>query len=202
MVASGELSRNLGATLARMGAGYTAGVVLGTVCGMTMGAIKPVRGALEPVVSALNSTPKLVLLPMLMLMLGVGEAPKFLLIAASCFLTMAIQTMDAVAGVNPAFVEVATVFGAGRATLWRRVYLPSALPQIFTGLRLALGRALLVTISVELVSSQVGLGGMVWMAWQTFATEKLYVGVFVAAAVGLILHAGTKRLETRLIPWR
>ena len=69
---------------------------------------------LEPAVSALNSTPKLVLLPMLMLLLGMGEAPKFLLIAASCFLTMAIQTMDATTAVNPAFVEVATVFGATR----------------------------------------------------------------------------------------
>jgi NitT/TauT family transport system permease protein len=115
---------------------------------------------------------------------------------------MTIQTMDGIGRIDRAFVELAVNYGAGGAMLWRKVYLPAALPQIFTGLRLALGRALVISISVELVSSGDGLGSLIWMAWQTFATEKLYVGVILAAGLGVALHAGLKRLEARLVPWR
>jgi len=201
MVSSGELSRHLGATLARMGAGLLAGALPGALFGLLMGTVGWVRRSTEPLVSALNSTPKLALLPMLMLFFGVGETARLLLVAAGCFLTMAIQTMDAVTSVNRAFIEMAVNYGADRWALWRKVYVPSALPQIFTGVRLALGRALVITVSVELVSAQNGLGSLIWSAWQTFTITKLYVGVTVAAALGAILHWGFQRLEARLIPW-
>jgi len=81
------------------------------------------------------------------------------------------------------------------------VYLPASLPQVFTGLRLAMGRALVITISVELVGAQNGLGSMIWMTWQTFATEKLYIGVISAATLGALFHNGLRMLEARLIPW-
>jgi NitT/TauT family transport system permease protein len=85
--------------------------------------------------------------------------------------------------------------------MFREVYLPASLPRIFTGLRLALGRALVITISVELVSASNGLGSMIWTAWQTFSTEQLYLGVFATCILGLLFHEGLLRLEGRLIPW-
>jgi len=201
MVSNGELWKHLSATLSRMGAGLLAGAIPGALFGILMGTVGWIRRSTEPLISGLNSAPKLALLPMLMLFFGVGEAARLVLIAAGCFLTMAIQTMDAVAGVNRTFVEMAANYGADRLALWRKVYLPSALPQIFTGVRLSLGRALVIAISTELVSAQTGLGSLIWMAWQTFTIEKLYVGVAVAAGLGALLHWGFKRLEARLIPW-
>lgn len=202
MAQSGELWRHLGATLARMSVGLIIGSVLGVPFGILLATAARMRRAAEPFVSALNSMPKLTLLPMLMLFFGIGEAPRLLLIATGCFLTMAIQSMDAVANMNRAFVELAVNYGANRAALWRKVYAPSALPQVFTGLRLALGRALTLAVSVELVSSEKGLGSLIWMAWQTFSIDKLYVGVALAAALGMTLHLGIKRLEAYFVPWR
>jgi ABC-type nitrate/sulfonate/bicarbonate transport system permease component len=202
MSGTGELWRHLGATLSRMSAGFLLGVIPGVLCGILMGAVTPVRRFVEPLVSGLNSTPKLTLLPILMLLFGIGETARLLLIAAGCFVTMALQAMDGIGSINKDFVELGVNYGAGHGMLWRKVYLPSAMPQIFTGLRLSVGRALVISISVELVSSGTGLGSMIWMAWQTFTTEKLYVGVILTACLGTALHVGLKHLEARLVPWK
>jgi ABC-type nitrate/sulfonate/bicarbonate transport system permease component len=201
MLRSGELGAQVGATLLRMATGSAIGALCGLACGLAMGVAEPVRRSLEPIVSALNSTPKLALLPMLMLLTGVGETARILPIALTCFIVLAMHGLDAVRGVNQAYVELAHNYGAGRRAMLRRVYLPASLPRIFTGLRLALGRALVITISVELVSSTNGLGSMIWMAWQTFSTDKLYIGVITAALFGALFHNGLERIETRLIPW-
>ncbi len=201
MLKSGEILAQLGATLSRMFAGAAIGCFFGLACGVGMGASGAVRRSLEPMVSGLNSTPKLVLLPLLMLVAGIGEAARITSIALTCFIVMAIHGHDGVRGVNPAWVEMAHNYGAGRLAMLRRVFLPAGLPQFFTGLRLALGRALAITISVEIVSATDGVGSMVWMAWQTFSTERLYVGLAITVALGLLFHRGLERLEARLVPW-
>jgi ABC-type nitrate/sulfonate/bicarbonate transport system permease component len=201
MLRSGELGVQVGATLSRMLLGSAIGVLGGLMCGLVMGAVGSVQRSLEPIVSALNSTPKLALLPMLMLFTGVGETARLVPIALTGFVVVSMHALDAVRGVNQAYVELARNYGADRSTLLRRVYLPASLPQIFTGLRLALGRSVVITISVELIGAQNGLGSMIWLAWQTFATDKLYIGVATAAALGAIFHNGLRYLEARMIPW-
>jgi ABC-type nitrate/sulfonate/bicarbonate transport system permease component len=201
LVRSGELGAQVGATLLRMLTGASIGVVCGLACGLTMGAAGPVRRSLEPLVSALNATPKLALLPMLMLFTGVGETARIVPIALTCFIVLAMHGLDAVRGVNQAYVELARNYGAGRGAMLRRVYLPASLPRVFTGLRLALGRSLVITISIELVGANNGLGSMIWMAWQTFSTDRLYIGVITAALFGWLFHNGLEWLERRLIPW-
>lgn len=201
MLRSGELGAQVGTTLSRMFLGTGIGVLGGLACGLLMGAVGPIQRSLEPIVSALNSTPKLTLLPMIMLFTGIGETARIVPIALTGFIILAMHGLDAVRGVNQAYVEMARNHGAGRGALLRRVYLPASLPGIFTGLRLAVGRALVITISVELVGAQNGLGSMIWMAWQTFSTEKLYIGVICSATLGALFHNGLRMLETRLIPW-
>jgi ABC-type nitrate/sulfonate/bicarbonate transport system permease component len=201
MAKSGELGAQVGATLVRMSLGSALGIISGLACGLAMGSFGSIRRSLEPILSALNATPKLALLPMLMLIAGIGETARIVPIALSTFIVLAIHGLDAVRDMNPAYVELARNYGADRRAMLRHVYLPASLPRIFTGLRLALGRALVLTISVELVSSTDGLGSMIWMAWQTFSTEKLYLGVFMTSILGLLFHHGLLRLEASLIPW-
>ncbi len=202
MIRSAELGTQVGATLSRMFVGAAIGTVCGLVCGLGMAVFEPARRSLEPIIAALNSTPKLALLPMLMLFTGVNETARIVPIVLTSFLVLAIQAVDAVRGVSQAYLELARNYGAGRRAMLRRVYLPASLPYIFTGLRVALGRALVITISIEIVGARSGLGSMLWMAWQTFSTEKLYVGVLTAAALGSLFHTGLERLEKRLVPWR
>jgi ABC-type nitrate/sulfonate/bicarbonate transport system permease component len=199
---NGELLRHLHATFSRTAIGFLAGSVLGLGLGLLVGAWSPLRRSLEPLIAALYATPKLSLFPMLLLFLGVGDASRVALIALGSFVFTVIYAQEAVRNIPPGYVEMAVNYGARRMTLFREVYWPACLPQIFTGLRLALGRALVMAISVELVSSSDGLGSMIWLSWQTFSTERLYVAVCVTGTLGASLHYALQRLERRLIPWK
>lgn len=200
--ASGELPMHLGATLSRLGVGLTLGVLPGLALGLAMGRVALIRRSLDPVISALYTTPKISVLPLLILVLGVGESPRLWLIAAAAFTTMTIQTADAARNLDPTYSEVARSCGAGRWLILRRVYFPAILPQLLTGFRLSFGRALLATLTVELFNCQTGIGAMIVMAWQTFSTEKLYLGVMIAALLGVASHAALKLAERYAAPWR
>jgi ABC-type nitrate/sulfonate/bicarbonate transport system permease component len=202
MLARGDIQRHLGATLSRLSLGFLIGSISGLACGVVMALAPWVRRSLEPIISGTYATPKLSLLPMLMLFVGIGEPARVLLIAIGNFVLLAMQSLDAIAGVNRRYVELARNYGADTAAIIRKVYLPASLPQIFTGLRIAVGRSLTITIALELVSCPNGLGSMVWSAWQTFYTEQLYIGVLLSAALGTLLHFSLKQLEVWLVPWK
>ncbi|MBN1566318.1 MAG: ABC transporter permease [Acidobacteria bacterium] len=201
MIARGELQKHLTATLTRIFLGFLIGSFSGLGCGVIMGIVPWIRRSIEPIISGAYATPKLSLLPMIMLFMGVGEPARVFLIAVGCFVLMAMQGLDALRNVNKRYVEMALNYGASRTMIIRKVYLPASLPQMFTGFRIALGRALTITIALELVSCPDGVGSMIWIAWQTFYTEKLYIGVILSAALGTLLHFSLRRLETRLAPW-
>jgi ABC-type nitrate/sulfonate/bicarbonate transport system permease component len=201
MLVSGELGREAGATLVRAGVGLLAGVIGGALVSILLSVSARLRTATEPLVSALYSTPRLTMLPMVMLIFGVNEASRIALVALSAGLVMVIQILDGVRAVSQDYVDLAANYGASRAVIVRKVYLPACLPQIFTALRLSSGRALVMTISIEMLSSNDGIGSMIWSSWQTFATEKLYASVVVAAALGLSSGPAFHWLERRFVPW-
>jgi NitT/TauT family transport system permease protein len=202
MTADGELPRQLGATLGRWMYGVAIGCLAGLLLGLAMGVSEGSRRAFGPLVAALYSTPKLALFPLVMLLLGIGNASKVALIAMVGLIFLATQTLDAIRSVDRAYLESARNHGAGPWAVVRRVYIPATLPQIFTGLRIALTRSLVVAISIELVSGADGLGAVIWLAWETLTTDRLYVGVLLAAGLGVLVHAGLGRLERALVPWR
>lgn len=202
MAVNGELAKALGSTLRTMLLGYIAGCSTGLACGLLMGRYAAVRRSLETIIATLNSTPKLSLFPLLLLLLGVNDAPRILITAIACFIALALHGQDAVEAVGRTYPEVAAVYGAAGPMLIRKVYIPAALPTLFTGLRLAVGRAMVVAISVEMVSSTQGLGGLIWLSWQSFAVEKLFVGVAAAGLLGAFFHVSLRWLEKRLIPWK
>jgi NitT/TauT family transport system permease protein len=201
MLRRGELTEQISHTLFRTFIGFLAGSSAGLICGLVMGTISSVEGSLEPLISAIYSTPNLTLLPLLMMFFGVGDTAGILLIAIGCFILVATHALDAVRRVNHVYVDLAANYGANRAAILRTVYIPACLPGIFTGVRLAVGRALIIAVSVELVSPKNGLGSMVWLAWQTLSIEKLYVGVLTTAVLGLFFNVTLRGLESRMIPW-
>lgn len=202
MIASGELPASVGATLARTAGGFVIGAAAGLAIGLLMGTAPRVFRSIDPIVSALNATPKLILLPLLLLVLGLGERPRLALIALTALVIVAMHMADAVGQIRPAWVEMAVNYGADRRALVRDVYLPACLPQVFTGLRLALGNALVIAVSCELVSPSTGLGSLIWLAWQTFSIDRLYVAILVTAMLGALLHTALRLAEKRLVPWK
>jgi NitT/TauT family transport system permease protein len=201
LAANGRLWPHLGATLGRVMLGSICGGGAGLLAGLAMGRSSRLRAALDPLVAAAHPVPKIALLPLAMLLLGLGEASTVALVAVAAFFPMAINTTTGVRLLNPIHLEVARNYGATGARLYTRVILPGSLPMILTGVRLALNVALLLVVAIELVVGQTGLGRLIWYSWQTLRTEDLYATLVVTALLGLGFHLIVRTLERRLAPW-
>jgi NitT/TauT family transport system permease protein len=167
-----------------------------------MGLSDRVRGALDPFVGALHPLPKIAVLPLLLVIFGIGDLPLILIIAAGVTFPMLINTMAGVSQIDPIHLDVARIHRAGRWMVVRRVVIPAAAPSVLAGLRLALNTALLIAIAVEMVAASSGLGEMIWMSWTTFRIENIYVAVFTTIAFGLGVNLLITLLTRIWIPWQ
>jgi NitT/TauT family transport system permease protein len=201
MIASGELWVDLRATLLRLGLGLSIGGGLGLLLGLLMGWSKRLRVVVDPFVAAVHPIPKITILPLIMIVLGIGESSKIALVAIATFFPMLINTMAGVRQIRPIHFEVAENYGASQHHVMTHVVLPGSLPLILTGARLALNTALVLTIAVELLTAQEGLGATVWLAWETLRTEELYAVLLVIALLGIGFNWGLQYLTGRMVPW-
>ena len=200
--ASGEMLGHLLATLTRTVAGLALGAIPGLMLGLAMGWSTALRRALDPIFAALHPIPKIAILPLLMIFLGIGEASRIAVASVAAFFPMLINTMAGVRAINPIYFEVAQNYGASRYHLFSRVVLPASLPLVFSGLRLAANVTLLVTISAEIVMADRGLGSLVWLAWETMRVELLYATLVVIASLGIALTGGLKLIRRAVVPWQ
>ncbi|MBK9089473.1 MAG: ABC transporter permease [Holophagales bacterium] len=198
---SGALVRTVGATLGRLASGLALGGVPALLLGLTMGFSPRVRAAVDPLVAAAHAIPKIAVLPILMILLGLGEAPKIAVVAAAAFFPLLISTMSGVRHISPIHFEVAHGYGASAPRVFWRVLVPGSLPQILSGVRLAFNAALLITIALEIVAARTGLGATIWLAWQTMRVEELYASLAVTSFLGVGFNAILAFAGRRLVPW-
>lgn len=201
LVADGTIAHHALVTIARVVAGFAIGAAVGLAAGLLLGTIPTLRAALEPTISALYVIPKVAILPLVMLIFGLGEASKVAIVAISTFFIAVINTTAAVVGVEPMYLEAGRAFGARRLRMFRHVILPGALPVIVTGLRLALGTALIVVIAAEFVATQEGIGFFIWHAWNTLRPEEMFAGFIVIALLGMLSYAAIRWAGRRMMPW-
>jgi len=202
LVSSQELWPHLGATIMRMSLGLLLGGIPGILVGLAMGWSKRTRAFLDPLIAALHPLPKVAVLPLIMIIFGIGELSKVVAVAVAVFFPVLINSMVAVLQIEPLLLEVAALYGAGHGRTFHRVILPGSLPMIMAGLRIGLNSALLITIAVELVTARQGLGALIWLAWELFRTEELYAGLVVIATLGILTNWLMARTRDRLIPWQ
>jgi NitT/TauT family transport system permease protein len=202
LLGSGELAAHLGATLSRLLLGFALGGLPGLILGLAMGWSRRLRVLIDPFIAAAHPIPKISVLPLIMIIFGIGEASKIVTVAVAVFFPILINTMAGVRHIAPLYFEVAQNYGASLLKVFTRVVMPGSLPLVLTGVRLALNVALLVNIAVELVAAQEGLGEMIWFAWETLRTEELYASLIVIAALGTGLNFLLQRLTARLVPWQ
>jgi NitT/TauT family transport system permease protein len=201
LLRSGELVTHTRATLLRVVFGLVLGGVPGLLVGLAMGWWRPLRDALDPLVAAVHPLPKIAVLPLIMIIFGIGESSKVVAIAVGTFFPMLINSMAGVRQLSPIHFEVAENYGANPLQVLTRVVIPGSLPLVLVGARLAVNIALLFTIAVELVSAREGLGEMIWLAWQTLRTEDLYASLAVIGALGIVFNLLLQFLAKRLVPW-
>lgn len=193
---------HLWVSLFRIFSGFVLGAMPGIVLGVVMGMNRTVRIALDPVISAVYVLPKIAILPLVMLIFGIGETSKIVIVAISSFFLVLINTTVGVRDIEPIFFEAAKNYGANRWQTFWHVIIPGALPVIFAGLRLSLGTALIVIIAAEFVAAQYGLGYLIWFSWQTLLTEKMFAGLLVVMLLGALFTSGLQFVEHKLMPWQ
>ena len=202
LATNGKLFAHLGATFLRVVLGFGVGGVSGMVLGLAMGWSPRWRAFFDPLIAAAHPVPKIATLPLIMVLLGIGESSKIVVIAIATFFPMLINTMAGVKQIHSIHFEVARNYGAPLIKTFTRVVWPGSLPMILTGVRLALNIALLITIAIEMVASQEGLGALIWLAWQTLRTEELYVSLLVISILGILFNFLLQRVTVSLVPWR
>ena len=202
MLVSGEILVHVAASLKRLVAGFALGAALGVAVGVTVGFFSIAEAVGTPVIAATFPIPKIALLPLLILWLGLGEASKVAVIALGVFFPMAINTFTGVRQADPLLVRAAVSFGARRWSVIRKVVLPSALPMIFAGLRLGAGTALLLLVAAEMIAVESGIGFLVLHAGNLMQTTKLMVGIVLLSLLGVLSHWTLNRVERVAIPWR
>lgn len=201
LTTSGDLARHLSATLTRMFLGFPVGVAAGVVAGLAIGYFPTVRAMAEPSLVAIYSTPKLALYPLLLLIFGIGNAPKVILVALVTFLVLARGVGDAVQNIPGSYLDASAVFKASRLRMFCEVILPAVLPQIFTSIRLAIGFGLLVVVSTEFVNANEGVGWLIWHSWSLFQPPAMYVGIAVSALTGLLATTIVTLVGRLVMPW-
>lgn len=199
---SGELLNNIWVSLRRLFVGFWVGLVPGLALGVSMGLFRPVRAALNPLVSGTYPIPKSALLPLILLIFGLGETSKIVMVAIGVFYPVVLNTTSGVLQIQSIYYDVAANCNANRRQVFRTVALPGAMPSIMTGVELGAGLGLILIAIAEMVGASSGLGYMIWNAWQLYSVETMYVGLLAIAIIGYLLSLLLNAVSRRMIPWR
>lgn len=201
-VQTGELWANLRITLARIAVGFALGALPGITLGILMGLIPWVRSVCLPIASAIYPIPKSAILPLIMLIFGIGELSKWVFVAIGVFFPVLINAMVGVLTIDRIYLDVGRNYGARGAAFLLTIAVPGALPVIFAGIKLGFGLALVLVVIAEIVASHVGIGFLIWNAWQIFDVEKLYTGLLVIGLLGYVSSEVIDGLERFAVPWK
>jgi ABC-type nitrate/sulfonate/bicarbonate transport system permease component len=202
MLTNGELLHHTMATVTRVLIGFVIGTAIGIILGLAIGLIPSVAAALQPLIDATFPIPKVGLLPLVIILFGIGEASKYAIIAISVVYLIIINTAAGVRQIERIYLDVGRNYHASRLMMFTDVAFPGALPSIFTGMKVSMGVSLIVIVTAESLAAKSGIGFLIWTSWQVFEVEKMYVGLFVSAILGFGSSMLLAWLERRLIPWK
>jgi NitT/TauT family transport system permease protein len=202
LFASGEIYNDLYVSGLEFGWGYLLSVIVGVPFGIACGWYKKFAYIFDPFINAMNATPRVALLPLVIIWLGIGILSKVGIIFLGAVFPILINARDGVKTTPYNLLTAARSFGASEWQIFKSVVLPSTLPFILTGLRLGVGRALIGVMVGELYAATAGIGFMITVAGATFQTDKVFVGVLIFAISGMIAMELLTRLESRFDKWR
>jgi ABC-type nitrate/sulfonate/bicarbonate transport system permease component len=202
MLQTGELVTHTAISMQRLIYGTVIGSLPALVLGIAMGLNRPIRAVFDPLIAATYPVPKSAILPLALLIFGLGEGSKVFMVAIGVFFPVVINTTTGVREINRIYLDVGQNYKASRWNTFWTIALPGALPVIMTGFKLGIGIGLVLIAVAEMVGAKSGLGYLIWSAWSTFAVEQMYVGLFVIAIIGFLLTVALNELERVIIPWK
>ncbi|MEN3386461.1 MAG: NitT/TauT family transport system permease protein [Hyphomicrobiales bacterium] len=202
LVESGELQRDILASLSRVLQGFAIAAFVGVALGMAVGRSRLLENLVDPMLELLRPIPPLAFLPMMVLWFGIGEASKISFIAYAAFFPIFTTTLEGIKYVDPLLLRAAASLGASRRDLFRYVVLPAATPAIITGLRLGFGLSFFVIVAAEFVAADSGLGYLINDARTFFLVSQMLLGAAVIGLIGFGFNRLLRLLEARLLRWR
>jgi ABC-type nitrate/sulfonate/bicarbonate transport system permease component len=202
VLATGEFQRQALISLEVFAIGLSAALILGIALGLLMGRYRLAEYLLDPYVYAFDATPRVALIPVLLLWFGLGISSRIAIVFLSGLFPVLMNTFSGVRTVSTSLVEVGRAYGARERELFSKIILPAALPFIMAGIRLAIGRALIGIITAEMFTAVTGLGALLIRYSSALATDKFFVPVIFLSLLGVILSSGVEKLQKRLAPWK
>lgn len=202
LLRTGQLADHVGASLTRSLTGLALAVVTAIPLGLLIGWYRPLADLLSPLLEVFRNTAALALLPVFVLILGLGETSKIALVVYACSWPILLNTVAGVKGVDPLLIRSARSMGLNHLRLFQKVILPAAVPTVFTGVRLAGAYSILVLVAAEMVGAKAGLGYLVNYAQYNFAIPDMYAGIITISAIGLVVNQLLVAGERRFSTWR
>ncbi|MEK7229512.1 MAG: ABC transporter permease, partial [Candidatus Binatota bacterium] len=202
LLIAGEFQRQAIGSLGIYAVGLGAALVLGILLGLLMGRYRLAEYLLDPYVYALDATPRVALIPLLLLWFGLGAPAKIAVVFLSGIFPVLMNTFSGVRTVSGGLVDIGRAYGAGEGKIFTKIIVPAALPFIMAGVRLAIGRALIGIITAEMFTAVTGMGALLIRYSSAFATDKFFVPVIFLALLGVILSGAVEALQRRLAPWK
>ncbi|MEZ0109554.1 NitT/TauT family transport system permease protein [Catenulispora sp. EB89] len=198
----GQLWDNTRASLVRSLSGFLIAIGVGVPLGLLIGWYKPVAEILGPLLELFRNTAALALLPVFILLLGIGETSKIAIVVYACTWPILLNTISGVRTVDPVLIKSARSMSLPPHRLFAKVILPASLPTVFTGIRLAGASSILVLVAAEMVGAKAGLGYLVNASQQNFAIPDMYAAIIAISVIGLLFNHLLVLLERRLTRWR
>jgi NitT/TauT family transport system permease protein len=202
LLLDGQLAEHAQASLGRSLTGFGFAVVIAVPLGLLIGWYKPLADLLGPLLEVFRNTAALALLPVFVLLLGIGETSKISIVLYACTWPILLNTISAVRSVDPTLLRLARSMDLPAPRIFQKVILPASVPTVFTGIRLAGGFAILVLVAAEMVGAKAGLGYLVNASQFNFAIPEMYAGIITISAIGVIFNQLLVALERRFTSWR
>lgn len=196
------LAQHVGISLFRTLVGFVIGVAIGVPVGLLAGYSRRAGAVVSPIMAFIRPIPPIAFIPMSVLYFGLGEVGKIILIVFVSFNYVQANAQAGAANIPLMYLRAAESIGLSRAQTFWRVILPGALPQIFTGLKVALALSWAVVVAAELVGAQTGLGFMISDAAQLFRIPVVYIGIVLIGIIGLIMNIALNGIESRIVHWK
>ncbi len=193
---------HLPACLSPRGGGFCGGGGAGILTGVLVGYFQLADDAARPLVAATYPIPKIAILPLLILWLGIGESSKVAVIALGVFFPVVINVRAGVRNVDPLLIKAALSLGSGPFNIIRKVILPMTVPMMFAGLKLGVGIALLLVVTAEMIAADRGIGFLILSSADLMQTTRLLFGIMVLSGMGVSFAWALDMLERMLVPWR
>jgi ABC-type nitrate/sulfonate/bicarbonate transport system permease component len=182
--------------------GFVGAIAIGVPVGLLMSRSKIVFDIIDPLLQFIRPVPPLAYIPLLVVWFGIGEAPKAILILVGTIPVIIIGTMSGVKSTPPLRIAVARTLGATNAQIFRKIVLPSAMPEIFTSMRVGIGVAWTCLVAAELIAASSGLGWLVQFAGQALQVAVVIVGIVIIGVIGYGMELVIRKLESWIVPWR